>query len=431
MYRTGRWFRRRLTPTGHLILASMGASLVVGINTRLNLASQIFALLLPLLLLSVISSVYFRPRLRVQRILPPCATVGEAVRYTLRIENCSSRSQRGLCIIDELADTWPTDDEFLQRNDPNDQYRNPFDRFIGYPRWLWLVRQKRGAILTPVALPRIPARQTVTVTVSFTPQRRGYLYFQRCRINRPDPLGIINACVRIPMTDSLIVLPQRYAVNNPKLPGVALYQPGGIALAAAPAGGAEEFVALRDYRPGDSLRTMHWKSWAKMGKPIVKEYRPEYFTRHALILDTFVPRGGDSRLEAAISVAASFLCTLETQDNLLDLLFVGSKLHCFTAGHGLDNSVQLLKILACVTGTYQQTFATLQNAVLGHARQFSGCIVVLLNWDQARRQLVQNLRGRHIQTLALVITDGVAETIEEDQVVALPMGQLTENLRQL
>jgi hypothetical protein len=130
-------------------------------------------------------------------------------------------------------------------------------------------------------------------------------------------------------------------------------------------------------------------------------------------------------------VAASFLCTLESQDNLLDLLFVGSKMHCFTAGRGLDNSMQLLKILACVTGTYQQTFATLQNAVLGHARQFSGCVVVLLHWDQARRQLVQNLRSRHIQTLALVITDGLVEAIEEDQVVALPMGQLTEKLRQL
>lgn len=429
MYRTGRWFRRRLTSTGKLVLAGMGASLVVGINTRLNLASQIFAFLLLILLLSAVSSIYFRPRVRVQRILPPCATAGETVCYTLRIENGGSRPQRGLRIIDELADAWPTDKEFVQHSDPNDQYRNPFDRFVGYPRWLWLVHQKRGATLTPAAIPFIPAQHIVEVTVSLTPQRRGYLHFQSCRIIRSDPLGIINAGVRIPLPGSLMVLPQRYAVTNPALPGSALYQPGGVTLAAS-TGDAEEFLALRDYRPGDSLRAMHWKSWAKMGKPIVKEYRPEYFTRHALILDTFVPTGGDIRLEAAISVAASFLCTLETQDNLLDLLFVGSKIHCFTAGRGLTNSMHLLQILACVTGTYQQPFAILHDAVLGHARQFSGCIVVLLSWDQARRQLVQSLRGRNIQTLALVITEDMTEVME-DQVVALPLDRLTEKLRQL
>ena len=60
---------------------------------------------------------------------------------------------------------------------------------------------------------------------------------------------------------------------------------------ASSVGESEEFVSLRDYRRGDPMRHIHWKSWAKTGKPIVKEFQDEFFVRHALILDTFA--GGE------------------------------------------------------------------------------------------------------------------------------------------
>jgi uncharacterized protein (DUF58 family) len=55
-------------------------------------------------------------------------------------------------------------------------------------------------------------------------------------------------------------------------------------------GQSEEFVSLREYRRGDPPRHIHWRSWAKAGKPIVKEFEDEFFVRHALVLDTFTPR---------------------------------------------------------------------------------------------------------------------------------------------
>ena len=82
-------------------------------------------------------------------------------------------------------------------------------------------------------------------------------------------------------------------------------------------------MALRDYRPGDPPRHIHWRSWAKMGRPIVKEFEDEFFVRHALILDTFCEAPEADRFEESVSVAASFACSLQTQDSLLDLLFVG------------------------------------------------------------------------------------------------------------
>ena len=82
---------------------------------------------------------------------------------------------------------------------------------------------------------------------------------------------------------------------------------------------------MRDYRPGDPLRRIHWRSWAKTDKPIVKEYQDEFFVRHALILDTFQKEAYGDVFEEAISVAASFACTMGTQDSLLDLMFIGTE----------------------------------------------------------------------------------------------------------
>lgn len=97
-----------------------------------------------------------------------------------------------------------------------------------------------------------------------------------------------NRCISVPLPASVLILPKRYAITPIALPGNRSYQSDGVALASS-VGDSEEFRALRDYRPGDSPRKIHWKSWAKVGKPIFKEEQDEFFVRHALILDTFLP----------------------------------------------------------------------------------------------------------------------------------------------
>src|SRR5436309_13793519 len=107
------------------------------------------------------------------------------------------------------------------------------------------------------------------------------------------------------------------------------YQEGGVAMASN-IGRSEEFVSLREYRSGDPYRHIHWRSWAKVGKPIVKEFEDEFFVRHALVLDTFIDDPQADVFEEAISVASSFACALESKESLLDLLFVGPEAFCLT-----------------------------------------------------------------------------------------------------
>jgi uncharacterized protein (DUF58 family) len=201
------------------------------------------------------------------------------------------------------------------------------------------------------------------------------------------------------------VLPKLYLLPPIHLPGSRRYQAGGVALASS-VGESEEFVSLRDYRPGDPLRRIHWKSWAKTGKPIVKEYQEEFFVRHALILDTFQKTGYSEIFEEAVSIAASFAYSIQAQESLLDLMFVGPDAYCFTSGRGLAYIDKMLEVLASVRACRNRPFNVLPPLVIERASLLSGCICILISWDEERKRFISLLKELGVPLLVLVITEG-------------------------
>jgi len=216
------------------------------------------------------------------------------------------------------------------------------------------------------------------------------------------------------------------------------YQEGGVALASS-VGQSEEFVALRDYRRGDPVRHIHWRSWAKTSKPIVKEFADEFFVRHALVLDTFSGQPQGEAFEEAVSVAASFACTIQTQESLLDLLFVGAEAYCFTAGRGLAHTDQMLEILASVRVCSEKPFKLLETLVLNHATFVSGCICVLLAWDDTRREFVKKLKLLGVPVMVVVVLSSDQEkpvdlgpmSDEPERFHTLVAGRIEEGLAKL
>jgi uncharacterized protein (DUF58 family) len=229
--------------------------------------------------------------------------------------------------------------------------------------------------------------------------------FEGVAIGCPDPFGLFRTLSPIRLPQNLTVLPRRYPVPPLALPGTMKYQHGGMALASS-VGESEEFVSLRDYRHGDPVRHIDWRSWARTGKPIVKEFEDEFYVRHALVLDTFADVDKASQFEGAVSVAASFACTIKTQDSLLDLMFVGTKAYCCTAGRGLGDTDHLLEVLASVQLCADNSFDVLDQLVTEHMTGVSGCVCIFLQWDDRRRLLVQKLRAFGIPVLVLLMVGG-------------------------
>jgi uncharacterized protein (DUF58 family) len=421
---------RRLTPAGRLVVAVLVGAVIMGPNTRLTTAYQAVTFLITLLALALTCALRPPAPLSIRRALPRFGTAGEPVTYRLAAVNAGAAVERGLSVLEDLEDPRPSFEDFVSTPEPGEERRNWFDRKVGYPRWAWLEEQNRRAEIGEQALGPVPPGGAAEVPVTFTPRRRGVVRFRGATLARTDPFGLVRALTRVEAPGSLLVLPRRHRLPPLALPGSRRYQPGGIALATS-VGDSEEFASLREYRPGDPPRRIHWRSWARAGKPIVKEFQDEFFVRHGLVLDTFQPEAAGARFEDAVSVAASFAASLETQESLLDLMFVGPEAYCFTAGRGVGHADRMLEILACVRPCRDRPFAALHGLVIERQPALSGCIAVLLAWDDDRRRLVGALRGLGVPTLVLLVATPDEPEPPDAGVHRLEVGRVAEGLARL
>lgn len=402
IYGTGRRLRRRLTPAGQILLGTTLTAGALGVDTRQSVAHQLFALGMALLLTAFLLLVFHRGRYRVTRHLPPLATMGQPFSYRLHLRAQSGALPGGQGIVEELETVYPGPAAFRRPGTMGDDgHHNWFDRKVGYPRFVALVRQGMGASIPEVTLPAGPTVREAEVRITATPLRRGFIYFTGTRLARPEALGLARSLHHAAAPDRLLVLPRRYAVPRLALPGSRQEQPGGVTYSGH-VGESEEFVATRDYRPGDPVRRIHWRGWARTGHPVVREYQDEFFVRHALVLDTFTTEGAPA-FEEAISLAASYVVTLPRTDSLLDLVFVGDRPHRLTTGRGTGEERHLLEALACLRPAGADGFQALADTLLGHASQVTGMVLVLVAWDAPRRRLVAELQASGTQLVVFVI----------------------------
>ena len=427
------WVGRRFTKAGLVVLGAVFVAALLGMDPENSVGYQGFTLLVGLLLVAGLFGFRFRARFSAERLLPRFGTVAQPFTYRVTVRNLTKEDQDGLWLLENLGDIRPTFDQWKALQLDDNKHIRPF-------RMNQRRRQNpfRRAKLKEALLPRLRPQQAGEASVELVPLRRGVVHFDSLTLARPDPLGLFRALRRVPLPQSVLILPKRYFIPAIALPGAMKYQQGGVALASN-VGQSDEFVSLREYRRGDPVKHIHWRSWAKTGKPIVKEFEDEFFVRHALILDTFTDRPQTDEFEEAVSVAASFACTVLTQESLLDLLFVGTQAYCFTAGRGLAHADQMLEILASVQPATALPFEKLEELVVNHANLVSGCICVLLAWDEARQRLVQKLKAFRLPMLVLVIRPaGKVEPLDPgpmrdapERVVTLELGRVEEQLARM
>lgn len=427
-----RWARRRFTRAGLCATAGLAAAGATGLDIEHTVNYQTFALLLAFLAFAFVSSFFFRAAFSATRLLPRAGTAGQPLHYRVRVKNLTAKNQTGLTLLEDLADPRPAFSDWLAFELAESRRVRPFR----------LAQRRRSdpfraADLKESDIPPVPPHGEVEARVALFPRRRGILRFTGVTIARADPLELFRSFVRVSAPQTVLILPKRYPLPPIALPGAPRYHKGGVALAAH-VGRSDEFVALRDYRRGDPVRHIHWRSWAKAGKPIVKEFADEFFVRHALVLDTFGDEPNSEVLEEAVSVAASFACTTLTQESLLDLLFVGNQSYCFTAGRGLAQTDQVLEILASVNNCAGKRFPELEHLVLNHISLVSGCICVLQSWDAARRRMVKKLRDLGVPLLVLVVTPPQQSKLDAgplrdlpEQFHVLETGHIEEGLARL
>jgi len=103
----------------------------------------------------------------------------------------------------------------------------------------------------------------------FRAARRGPVSASGWRIHTSDPLGFFGGVRRAADSEIALILP-RFASLAARRQTRELEA----SVAAPRAGSGNELFGIREYRPGDSLRRIHWRSSARHGELVVREYEP-------------------------------------------------------------------------------------------------------------------------------------------------------------
>ena len=86
-------------------------------------------------------------------------------------------------------------------------------------------------------------------------------------------------------------------------------------------GAGQEYMGVREYRPGDPQRAVHWRSTARAGQLVVREFEEEVQSRVTLVIaGQDVGLAPDSAFEVLVSAAASIAIYALNTGHPVDLL---------------------------------------------------------------------------------------------------------------
>lgn len=295
---------------------------------------------------------------------------------------------------------------------------NPLRRPL-YDLYLWMGGLPNGLeVVEPErSLANLEPGGEALMPLTLHPKRRGLYVLPPLSLCTTFPLHLFRTRARIRndaravQADSLLVLPSFTPVAGIDLPISARYQPGGIALSSH-VGESPEYIGNREYRPGDALRFIDHRSWARLARPIVREFQEEYYCRIALVLDTFVPGNkppppeGFRALEAAVSLAASAADALARGEYIIDIFAAGPELYVFRAGRHTAHFDNVLEILACVDACRENPFSVVTPALADELANVSCVLGVFLDWDASREGLARAAVEAGCSVKVFIVRDG-------------------------
>jgi len=168
----------------------------------------------------------------------------------------------------------------------------------------------RTRVMTSVFFPMLLPGQNRQVTYSGSLPRRGRYIFGPLRITTRFPMGLFRHSYVLRERESLVVHPRigRLARNWAKI------------ARETPVGGQRierrgllqtDFYGMRDFRAGDSRRWIHWRTSARRGSLVVRQFEQRRSQDLALLIDLWqapdASAAGRENLERAVSFVASII----------------------------------------------------------------------------------------------------------------------------
>lgn len=134
-------------------------------------------------------------------------------------------------------------------------------------------------------VPVLPLKSGISYPYNVTVYQRGAHTFPPVQVTSRAPFGFFRRSTTLDLPTPTLVYPQLR-----KLKRLDLLDRQPVAQETYPrAGMGTEVIGVREYRPGDSPRHIHWRSVARRGTLVSKEFAEETQPGVTLVLDRYQP----------------------------------------------------------------------------------------------------------------------------------------------
>ncbi|MBT5017586.1 MAG: DUF58 domain-containing protein [Planctomicrobium sp.] len=222
----------KLTPMGRVAVIGIFTSAIGGVTIEIPIY-QIFCGFVCLFGIVEATGILLRPKLEVSAWLPEKVTAGESVTGYVTIKNLG-----WLPACDIMC------------------------ALFGMPKGVKHVDADRS-------IRTIPSSQQATLPLTIQAEHRGDYVLPEARIHSTFPFNLMRfGKARTPERE-IRVLPKFAPLEKLELP-FSHKQLGGEFTLDARVGNSPEFMGNRDYIPGEPIRKLDFKAWARVGRPVVR-----------------------------------------------------------------------------------------------------------------------------------------------------------------
>jgi uncharacterized protein (DUF58 family) len=246
---------------------------LAAINSQANLLFAVFGLMIGILLISAMICRVVLSKLKVERLLPEYASVGQSATIQYKFFNANK--------------LWPSLSVCLGELDGSEAFTEQPHAFM---------------------LHTAPGK-SAGVPITVIPKRRGTHKLTNFQISTSFPFGFVKRAMTGRSEDTIMIYPA-IGIVSPKLLSLCRSAERGGANMKPRRDGSDEFYGVKEFRWGDNPRWIYWKRSARTGVLVSREMVQISPPRLLILVDSFIETPTEREytlVEETIAMAASLV----------------------------------------------------------------------------------------------------------------------------
>lgn len=184
-----------------------------------------------------------------------------------------------------------------------------------------------------------------------------------------------------------------------------------------------EFAELREYVPGDDIRSIDWKVTARLSRPFIKQFTEERDQTFYFVFDVSGSGSFGSSVTKrmrAIEIVASLMFAAVRSNDRIGLALISDHMETFVrAKKGRKHAVRLLNILIDHKPVSKQTNLGAAIRFFAHALKRQSSVILVSDFDSPPFSRDLAILRAHHEVIALRIVDPVERDLPDVGYIAL------------